>query len=342
MKKCVSILLLLVVNSCLSQSLVLDPTIPLPPAKKAVPALDSLAQKLTAAATSDLQKVTALFNWITDNIAYRARGIYPRFSRVTRSLDEQLDEDTSVYKTLDERVAEQAFKNKEAVCDGYARLFKTLCDYAGITSEVIVGYARTNQGSIQFRSNHKWNAVMIDSAWYLLDATWGSGFISFANDFIKSYDASYFLAPPQNFIKDHYPEDLRWTLLSNPPTLSEFNQTPFRYTGFLKRQIISYKPSNGIIEASVGDTLLFEMETADKEKKLWVTDTAYNDTSEVSIFAQLPKPDNLLRGNKVHFSYVVPASNVQWLYVIYNDELVMRYRLKLKKDSPENKLALSQ
>ena len=81
---------------------------------------------------------------------------------------------------LDERVARIVLKRKQTVCAGYARLFKTLCDFAGIKSEIITGYAKTNlMSSRQFKCNHNWNAVLIDSNWYLLDATWASGYLKF-------------------------------------------------------------------------------------------------------------------------------------------------------------------
>ena len=88
-------------------------------------------------------------------------------------------EDNTPLKPLSERVAETVLQRKVAVCDGYARLFTTLCDYAGIRSAIIVGYARagTNKPAKRFGINHYWNAVMIDGNWYLLDATWASGYL---------------------------------------------------------------------------------------------------------------------------------------------------------------------
>lgn len=338
MKRCVCLLLLIMSNACLAQ-----------PGFSGVdwgvnsvqaPTLDSLARRLTTPYTNEEQKVRAIFHWITGNIRYRIKPNYHRSSYFSRHMMEELEDDTTTaFKSLDERVAETVFKRKEGVCDGYARLFKTLCAYAGIRSEVIIGYARTNLGGSQFRSNHKWNAVMIDSSWHLLDATWASGFISFANDFIRSYDDSYFLASPQNFIKDHYPEDLRWTLLNDPPALSEFNRMPFRYTGFIRRRIFSYKPSHGVIEASVGDTLVFEMETAEADKKLWITDSAFVDTADVSVFSQLPTPVNFIKGDRVRYEYIVPSDRVEWLYAVYNDEVVLRYRIRMRKEA-KDKLAV--
>src|SRR5213594_3421564 len=139
----------------------------------------TLAKLLTASDTTGHQKVKSIFKWVTDNIAYNVKSFQNRIR--TSSTDYWLEEDddtSAVLKPLNERVAEIVLKRRTAVCDGYARLFKTLCDYAGIRCEIITGYAKinTNRIGVQYRSNHKWNAVFIDSNWCLLDATWASGY----------------------------------------------------------------------------------------------------------------------------------------------------------------------
>src|SRR5690349_18138346 len=83
-----------------------------------------LAKSLTANLQTDRQKVEAIFRWIADNIEYRVKpGYYYR--RPTR-----YEEDTAtILKPLNERVAEQVLETGVAFCEGYARLFSTLCDY---------------------------------------------------------------------------------------------------------------------------------------------------------------------------------------------------------------------
>ncbi len=304
---------------------------------------DSLARKLTASCTTEHQKVKAIFSWITDNIEYSLRAPYtsPRFA-TKLAIEDEADDTSKVLKPLNERVAINVLKKGSAVCDGYARLFKTLCDYAGVQSEIISGYARTNIGrpGEKFRSNHSWNAVRIDSSWYLLDATWASGYVSYwGNQFIKSYDSYYFLTPPEDFIRDHYPEDIKWTLLTNPPTLKEFEHTPFKLGAFRNFKINSFKPAVGLIEASLGDTLQFELETDDEKKALLITDSLYYDSA---LYVHTGKKDLInnntcvINGKKVSYIYTVTSPAVEWLYVLYNNEVIMRYKLDVK---PSYKIA---
>jgi transglutaminase/protease-like cytokinesis protein 3 len=134
---------------------------------------EQLAQLITASSTTELQKVTAIFRWVTDNISYRTSVNIYRKNGTLRRHQVQEEEDTAALKPLNERVAIGVLKERTSVCNGYARLFTTLCDYAGIRSEIISGYAKTNTNKPggRFGANHYWNAVMIDSSWHLLDAT---------------------------------------------------------------------------------------------------------------------------------------------------------------------------
>lgn len=297
------------------------------------PTPDSLASLLTASYTNDLQKARSIFRWITEHIAYQTRMPYFKNRRPGKKDGAADEEDTSlVLKPLSERVAEQVLQKRMAVCDGYARLFKTLCDYAGLRSEIITGYARVdrNRTSSLFRANHTWNAVFVDSSWHLLDATWAAGFISMhGGEFVRHFDESYFLTPPEIFIQDHYPEDHLWTLLPAPPLMREYLHTPFKHGAFVKHRIASFRPAKGILEATVGDTLHFELEITDEAKRLVVADHPYADLLPLEPGGR----NGTVTGNKVSCSYHVSSDSVQWLHVIYGNEVVMRYQLKVRKEN---------
>ncbi len=295
---------------------------------------DTLSMLLTAPYTTELEKVRSIFYWIADHISYNTIRFQPMPVKYDDDgYEAEFDADT-VLKPLNERVARIVLKRRHSLCDGYARLFKTLCDYAGITSEVITGYARTNIGSNQFRCNHKWNAVMIDSTWHLLDATWASGYLSFSgNNFIKDFNSNYFLTPPKYFIQDHYPDDIKWTLLDDPPTLSEFNRSPFKQPAF-NFKIVSYQPSRGIIRAKVGDTVTIVLETIDSKKNLYLFDKASVDSSDLAFADSSLKANKscIVKGDKVSAQYIVLHDEAKWLQVMYNGDIILRYKLNIEQE----------
>jgi transglutaminase/protease-like cytokinesis protein 3 len=293
-----------------------------------------LSQQLTAQCSTDLEKVRAIFRWITDNIAYRTNEPINR-KKKSRIKEDEVEEadDTTLLKPLDERVSETVLANKVAVCDGYARLFKTLCKYAGLRAEVITGYGKTEPHKLhqRFRNNHSWNAVMIDSVWQLLDVTWAAGYITWQGDrFIRQLDEQYFLSPPEVFVREHYPDDLRWTLVDDPPLMAEFKVSPFKQKSFIKYNIVSYKPSTGIIEANLNDTIQIVLESSDVGKDRNISSDPFLDTSIYSTpTSALLVPPGMI-APKTTYTYVVNSPEVEWLYILYNDDIVLRYKLLVK------------
>jgi hypothetical protein len=289
---------------------------------------DTLAHWLTSPYKTDLEKARAIFRWITENISYNAKGPYKQQFKPVKYLKDDPDDTATILKSLDERVAEIVLTRKLAVCDGYARLFKTLCDYAGLKSEIITGFARSGHQK-NFKSNHRWNAVMIDSTWHLLDVTWASGHSTFnSDDFIKRFNDYYFLTPPDDFIRDHYPEDLNWTLMNESPTPREFNLSPLKYQGYQRFKITSYFPQKGMIEASIGDTLSFSINASDATQPLQAVDSIFKKSFNDSLAVILP-PVYISDKKPLTATYMVTSETPQWIYIVYNDEVILRYRLKV-------------
>ena len=304
----------------------------------------ALSKRLTASCKTDLEKVTAIFKWITENISYNT-GWHQKRNKNSSKTAEAEPEDTGALKPLNERVSETVLKKKMGMCEGYSRLFTTLCDYAGIRTELVTGYAKNSidRPGARFGTNHFWNAVFIDSAWHLLDVTWASGYVTWQGDeFIRQYDEHYFMTPPEVFIRDHYPDDLQWTLLPVSPTPKEFRNSPFKQKSFIKYKITSYFPRNGIIETFVGDTIHFELETADAEydkqvcPDLLIDSTIFSRSASWVFLKPLPSDNLPVASNRLKYSYTVDSPAVEWLYIMYNDDLVLRYKIHVRKETATN------
>lgn len=296
----------------------------------------TLSRLLTAPYSTEKDKVRAIFVWIAENISYY-RGVTKntkKRSRIPVYEEDQLI-DTGSLKPLTERVAIKVLQDKRTYCDGYSRLFKSLCDHADINSEIVTGYARSdmNRAEEKFRSNHAWNVVLIDSVWQLLDVTWASGYINYADQFVKRFDEYYFLTAPEKFIVHHYPDDLRWTLLDRPPALYEFRYTPFRQRSYVKYEITDYYPSRGIIEANLGDTIRLELETNNAYRNLSIApDSLWDSTSLVrSPFYSYLQPQYTVKGDKVLYTFTVESETTEWLHLMYNNDAVLRYKLNVKQ-----------
>lgn len=56
-----------------------------------------------------------------------------------------------------------------AVCEGYAKAFELICQYAEIPCLPVGGSATDTDGNSQL---HMWNKVLLDGEWYNVDCTW--------------------------------------------------------------------------------------------------------------------------------------------------------------------------
>lgn len=151
---------------------------------------------------SQTDKSKAIFIWITNNIEYDIENIFA----------------INFYQNSSEIVSE-VLKSKKGVCMHFAELFNDIADKVGILSFVVPGYTRQN-GSVDYIP-HAWCVAQINSIWYHIDPTWGSGYIQ-NNRFYKQMNNFYYMTSPELLIKSHIPFDPMWELLNYPITNQEF------------------------------------------------------------------------------------------------------------------------
>lgn len=305
--------------------------------------VDNLSRKLTSPYKTQLEKVRSIFRWITENIEYDVVGyhngkdIYEGLFRPGLSTI-----DSIVQKDYNDRIVEKVLTEKKAICDGYARLFKTLCDKANIPSVVISGYARRYSDPIGVvtERGHAWNAVFIDNKWQLLDPTWASGYVNESETkFFKEYDNFYFLTDPVKFFNNHYPSDPKWSLLPNTPSRQQFYGYPYFYPDFYASQITFVQPTNGIIDITpVNKKVRIELESDAKVKELDIleypyhTDTAHFDSADDTLsFEELEKkyaPKFKIIGRKIYWDYEIQSPQTERLDILFNNKLVLSYRVR--------------
>jgi hypothetical protein len=180
--------------------------------------VERLASYLTNApmTVSTEKKIRAIYVWVSQNIHY----------------DRDFDL-TSPFTTVDvvaTQDADQVLAARKGVCMGYAQLFVALTQAAGLKAEMIEGIIKQTDGNIP-KMGHAWVAVRLrkkadqeaktDPRWYLCDPTWASPKSKTEYGTIKE---DYFLAEPEDFIKDHLPIDPMWQLVEHPATIEVFSK----------------------------------------------------------------------------------------------------------------------
>ena len=94
---------------------------------------------------NDYYKIVDVHNWIVDNLEYNL---------------EESSNNANIYGAL---------KNNKVVCEGYARLFKSLMDKMDIPCVFVSGIGvNTDTGA---KEDHAWNYVFLKGNWYAIDTT---------------------------------------------------------------------------------------------------------------------------------------------------------------------------
>ncbi len=160
------------------------------------PEIQAQAQEILSSLSADaqpLEKIRAVYAWVTKNIAYDIETL-----------------EQSGAKIYD---AVLVLQTKKAICNGYANLTAGLLRAMQIPAKVVNGIANP-EGLTQEQItlpvgieglNHAWNEVLVDGRWITLDSTWDAGGVSgeAPRRFIPNPRTVYFDPPAEEFAKTH-------------------------------------------------------------------------------------------------------------------------------------------
>lgn len=171
-----------------------------------------LAELLSQNATTESAKARIIYAWITQHITYDVPAFWAAVN----------------YDKYPEVNPEKVLRDRTTICSGFSNLYYALASEMNLEAVIVIGYGKgaTPEDDARFaKVNHAWNAVKIDQAWYLLDATWGAG-STINEQFVPEYKPYYFATAPAEFINSHYPQDQGWQLLSKTFSRTEFDNLP--------------------------------------------------------------------------------------------------------------------
>lgn len=218
--------------------------------------IQELAKLLSSLAETEAEKARVIYTWMANNIAYDLEMLDNLYLADVRPIT--------------------ALSRRQTICSGYSNLYQALAEAMGLDAVVIEGTATgtdyiVGEGTI----NHAWNGVKIDGKWYLLDVTWGAGFVN-DNQFHYKFNPYYFATPPEQFIFDHFPAHSVWQLLEQPYTREEFTDLPLVSPNFFENNIDFISHSQKQIQLDVP------------------TDITLSVPKNIAVFAMLQKGDQVL------------------------------------------------
>ena len=204
---------------------------------------------------NDLEKAYLLFNWIGNNIEYDYEGL------LNNTFTCEIN---------------NVFKIGKTVCSGYSRLFRHFANNIDLITENILCYAKglyfdndLKKLEKKLDSNHEYNAVKLNNKWYLIDSTWGAGYIS-GDAFKKNYNPYYFCISPELLINSHFPLNENWQLLEKPLNYKQFFSALSFRPRFFEDGFYKVEPNKVINNCSIGKNKLRIYKNNEKDIELSV------------------------------------------------------------------------
>lgn len=292
--------------------------------------LPKLAYRLTSNLSTDVEKFRAIFMWISSNIT-NDHGMYLKNKRKRKKFKNDSVKLSEWNSSIRKKMFVTLRKEKKTVCTGYAYLLTELCKYANIQSKIIDGFSRTGGTDIDDLSspNHSWNVVLLNNKWYLCDATWASGiFNPNTGKFEFEFKKGYFLTDPQLFVKNHYPLDQKWTLITKDnPSYKEYLEGPLLYSAAFKYSSLYTSPKKMQNTASKKEKVSFRfnlLDSLDSHKIHLLISGRRTD--------KMVEPENIiLEKDTLSFEYQFPRKGFYDVHVMISGEPIMTYTFHVKK-----------
>lgn len=145
--------------------------------KEAIEYVKGMAEAFKQSTTgSEYEQIKFVHDWLVNSVEY----------------DQTLSKknNANIYGTL---------KDKEAICEGYARTFKYILDKLEIPCVLVSGIGTDKEGKSE---RHMWNYVLLEGNWYAVDCTWDDPIVTGGKQTNKM-KYQYFLKGAESFQKDH-------------------------------------------------------------------------------------------------------------------------------------------
>ncbi|WP_290840198.1 transglutaminase domain-containing protein [Flavobacterium sp.] len=306
--------------------------------------LEKATYELTKSYSSEIEKTRAIFAWVTANIAYDYKS-YNKNKRTDFPKCKGKDDCAAKFIKWEADYLNNVLRKGKGVCDGYARVFKKMCGFAGIRCSVVSGWSKQyiNQVGRMGALNHAWNVVIIEEKPYYLDATWAAGYCT-RNEkgeldaFHRSYNDYYWLTPEDRFLRNHFPKDTIW------PKTSKADKIVYRDQPYINNHYLSsidiLSPESGVIKVKMCEFIKFKFDLRYVVRKMQVNTNLYkNPRAWVLENGEKVLDGNALKKQKYvdlqdsdlfyEFEYEVLDRNLRFIEVLFDYNVALKFKVEV-------------
>jgi len=161
-------------------------------------------------------------------------------------------------------------QNRTATSEGYANLFKTLCDVANIECYRVKGFVKQYpRDLVKFKDNnyHYWNVLVIRNMFLYIDVTLAAGETDeHKRTFFPDYSDAWFLTNKDIFQLSHFTKDPNNPIPSDLlPTKQEFLKAPVVYKSAIILDMVAAVTVKGNLKGIFNKTKALDFEWRNPE-----------------------------------------------------------------------------
>lgn len=183
--------------------------------------IEFLSHQLTDSLKTDSLKVRAIYYWMTQNMSFDPKKLSRNKTESFRGNKKNKD----LVEKFDWEKARTSLVTKVGGTSDNAILFSYLCLFAGIECKMLEtfgvnNYRKLNSLKEEKEDAHVWNAILINSKWYIIDITRSGGYYDKTEKkYVRLLNEFYYLTSPDDLIYVSARKSKSFTVKSNAVVL---------------------------------------------------------------------------------------------------------------------------
>jgi len=281
----------------------------------------TLAKRLDVDFSTDLDKVRALYIYLTNTVTYNLNEYQYGAESYSFNYSSKQELEKKI-RARELEIISQTLLTKKAICEGYSITFKEVCDLLAIKCVVISGYTRTSFstiGKLPLEGKHAWNAVYINSTWNLIDTTWGAGYSRDSDHWVQYFDEHYFFTKPKHLLSTHFPEAEKWQLVLKPLTALEFTNQPIYASLYFNKNLELISPTTGVLDPKNKDILSIKIKNLKPDSEI-----AYTYKKDYYLSTLIPE----FKDSMAILKIPLKQQHHTTLNILIDTEMILQYKIK--------------
>jgi len=269
---------------------------------------------------TEADKARAIYSWITMNVGFDTKAYFAKKKKTKRLKYKNAVDRANKIRKQEIKLETRALSEHLAVPEGYAQLYKRVCDLSGVYGYILKGTAKvktTDIGVKPGRLNYSWNVVQVGKDWFFVDASMGAGIVDYAEKKFRPYfNDIYFFTPPEKFFLNHFPKDEGW--LRKKYTAEDFKNLPLFTVKYLINDFELLEPSNGVLNLAGQDSVAFRIKSPVPVANLTYQYSFEKEPSEIPVVKE---------NDAYIFSIPFNLKRRGYLTLFYKNEAIISYKI---------------